>query len=420
MAPKGPNKRIDRQRTPRLAGWVTHSMQRGGVFSQLYATALMGLAWTLFLLIEERDEDPAALHPITDVRSILFPPVALLSLPMITSALINRDKYDASFVTVLIFSLLGFAAGLLVVAAVTSLGLLIARLLRVHQLWTFFILSVAIVAGVSLLPVITPSKAIFLALAACVLVYCLFEFAKVHFRFPLVAGVLLLLLIGAFVPKFKYKFPDLEPYYESWSPNQAKHSAEQPALLDPKATLEAWLGQQRRVSSDPPKLVVVATSGGAYRATFWTAVVLDKLSTDSRLPNFASSIRLMTGASGGMVGAAYFAVPPSPGSSPSLKARLQSELRERGKKIWLTNSQTDSLTPVVQRMIGLDLIRVFLPYTNSHDRGQVLQDEWQSLQLEFARLQAGEQDGSRPSLIISPYLVDSGKPLFISNLDLRK
>jgi len=102
-------------------------MQRGGVFSQLYATALMGLAWTLFLLIEERDEDPAALHPITDVRSILFPPVALLSLPMIAAALINRDKYDASFVTVLIFSLLGFAAGLLVVAAVTSLGLLIAR-----------------------------------------------------------------------------------------------------------------------------------------------------------------------------------------------------------------------------------------------------------------------------------------------------
>src|SRR5215510_593935 len=30
MAPQGPNKRIDRQRTPRLAGWVTHSMQRGG------------------------------------------------------------------------------------------------------------------------------------------------------------------------------------------------------------------------------------------------------------------------------------------------------------------------------------------------------------------------------------------------------
>jgi hypothetical protein len=231
-----------------------------------------------------------------------------------------------------------------------------------------------------------PSKVIFLALAACVLVYCLFEFAKVHFRFPLVAGVFLLLLIGAFVPKFKYKFLDLEQYYETWSPNQPKHSAEQPGLLDPKATLEAWLRQQQRVSSDPPKLVVVATSGGAYRATFWTAVVLDKLSTEARLPNFAGSIRLMTGASGGMVGAAYFAVPAPTGSSPSLKARLQSELRERGKKIWLTNSKADSLTPVVQRMIGLDLIRVFLPYTNPYDRGQILQDEWQSLQLEFPGL----------------------------------
>ena len=100
---------------------------------------------------------------------------------------------------------------------------------------------------------------------------------------------------------------------------------------------------------------------------------------------------------------------PARASRPGCRANCA----KGAKKIWLTNSQTDSLTPVVQRMIGLDLIRVFLPYTNSHDRGQVLQDEWQSLQLEFARLQAGEQDGSRPSLIISPYLVDSGKPLFI-------
>jgi Patatin-like phospholipase len=401
------------------SGWLLLA-QSTRVFSALYATALMGLTWTLFVLIEERDEDPSSLHPITDVRSILFPPVLVLSLPMIAAALVNLGENDAYWVVVLL-SLLGLGGGLLVVAGVTGLGLMISRHLRIHQLWTFIVLSAVIVGGVSWLPVITPSKAIFLTLAACVLIYCLFDCVPVQFRTPAVVLVLSVLLVGSFVPSFKYKFPDLEPYYANWSQTQPRRSREPGTapLLDPRATLEAWLVQQSRVSSEPPKLVIVATSGGAYRATFWTAVVLDKLTSDSRLPGFERSIRLMTGASGGMVGAAYFAVPRPSGASQNLKDWLLRELHERGKKTTLlTNSKVDSLTPVVQTMIGWDLFNAFLPYTTAWDRGQVLQDQWPSLQVEFARLQEDEQNGSRPSLIISPYLVDSGKPLFISNLNL--
>jgi hypothetical protein len=79
------------------------------LFSQLYATALMGLVWTLFVLIEEWDEDPDVLHPVTGVWSILSPPVVLLSLPMIVAALVNRDEHDAPYVLVLLLSLLGFS-----------------------------------------------------------------------------------------------------------------------------------------------------------------------------------------------------------------------------------------------------------------------------------------------------------------------
>src|SRR5262245_12166435 len=321
------------------SGWLLLA-QSTRVFSALYATALMGLTWTLFVLIEERDEDPSSLHPITDVRSILFPPVLVLSLPMIAAALINRDKYDANLVVVLLLSLLGLGGGLLVVAAVTGLGLMISRHLRIHQLWTFIVLSAVIVGGVSWLPVITPPIAIFLVLAACVLFYCLFERVPVQFRTPAVVIVLSVLLFGSFVPSFKYKFPDLEPYYANWSQTQPRRSRESATapLLDPRATLEAWLVQQSHVSSEPPKLVIVATSGGAYRATFWTAIVLDKLTSDPRLPGFERSIRLMTGDSGGMVGAAYFAVARPSGASQNLKARLQNELYEQSKSIGLTNS----------------------------------------------------------------------------------
>ena len=79
------------------------------------------------------------------------------------------------------------------------------------------------------------------------------------------------------------------------------------ALLDNIDVLNAW---KANLGVDQPKLVIVAVTGGAYRSGFWTAAVLDELDRRSRanadLKGLTDHIRLMTGASGGMVGAAYF------------------------------------------------------------------------------------------------------------------
>jgi hypothetical protein len=390
------------------------------LFSQLYATALLGMMWMLFNLIEHWEEAPRAQHPMVGVGRWHLLPVLLLSLAMLVAALINRDANDASLLQVLFLSLLGTVCGLLIVAVVTWLGLWVSRLLRIHQLWTVAGLTAAIVAAIGLAPVVTPSKAIFIALAALVLAYAAFEVGKERLRFLLVGGALALLFLGSFVPNFKYRWPGMDQYYTEWSPDLGRtHRREPPApLVDPIAALTAWEARQHSFAQ-PPKLVVVATSGGAYRAAFWTAIVLDRLKGDARLPGFGQAIRLMTGASGGMVGAAYYAAQATTGQGNSLETLLLGEFRERSKKVWLTNAKVDSLTPVVQRMIGLDFINAFLPLRNSRNRGQVLQDEWEGLQVTFDALQAGEREGSRPSLILTPYLVDSGKPLFISNLDLQ-
>src|SRR5208337_1191820 len=77
-------------------------------------------------------------------------------------------------------------------------------------------------------------------------------------------------------------------------------------LLDQCLVLDAW---KKHTGQPRPKLVLVAVTGGAYRAAFWTAVVLDELVGHDRpreLEKFRDHIRLFTGASGGMVGAAYF------------------------------------------------------------------------------------------------------------------
>src|SRR5262245_8035255 len=298
--------------------------------SALYATALMGLVWTLFVLIESWDQDSKERHPVEKV-DVVLPGVILLGLIMVAAVLLNGYE-PSGVVAVLALSLLGFLVGLVIVSVITKLGLGLSKWLGIHQMWTFLVLSILVAIGAAYLPVVTPAKAIFIALATVVIVYCAFEIAKAHYRFPLVLAIALALMAGAVIPKFKYQFPGLESYYEQWRvlPEGAPKTAQPAAtpLLDPRQTLEAWLSRQPQGTSDR-KLVVVAASGGAYRASFWSTIVLDCLTSHPDLPHFDRAIRLMTGASGGMVGNAYFAasrIPPADGPAPAA-APVQASLQ---------------------------------------------------------------------------------------------
>ena len=251
----------------------------------LYSTSLMGMVWTMFVLIERRDDDRSDRHPIHEFEPVL-PGVVLLGLVMVGATLLNKEEAE-SYLTVLLLSGLGFAAGLLVVSLVTWLGLLASQKIRCHQVWTFLLLSACVALVVASLPLITPSKAIFITLSGAVVIYCLFELARAHLRFLLAAGIVAFLVVGAGLPGFKYEFPGLESYYNDYRKNgPPKLDAPAPVapaapLLDARRTLEAWLGQQP--TSGPRKLVIVAASGGAYRAAFWTAKVLDCLTGDPDL-----------------------------------------------------------------------------------------------------------------------------------------
>ncbi len=66
--------------------------------------------------------------------------------------------------------------------------------------------------------------------------------------------------------------------------------------------LNNWKGRQ---NSAKPKLVIIATSGGGSRSTFWTFEVMKHC--DLQLNNeFSKKVQLITGASGGMMGAAFY------------------------------------------------------------------------------------------------------------------
>jgi hypothetical protein len=219
------------------------------------------------------------------------------------------------------------------------------------------------------------------------------------------------------------------------------------ALLPSKRVLDAWKDRLERLtpaeaSSDAPadaaglpgrpKLVILCVSGGAIRSAYWTAVVLDRINREFRRtfaarlargrPDFHDHVRIITGASGGMVGTAYYV--------HRLAQRDRLATRPDLPPQWYRDIPRASLNPVARYMALGSPWRMLLPRLPGRlasDRGSVLEDDWYDLTTEtFARLANGdppfregpERRGAVPSLIYSPMIVDDGRRLLISNLDL--
>ena len=203
--------------------------------------------------------------------------------------------------------------------------------------------------------------------------------------------------------------------------------------VDPLDALKAWHERVGGRHEGKPKLVMVATSGGAYRASFWTGLVLDKLcalDTEGVLSGFRDNVRLITGASGGMVGGAYFAARArADGSDPgsiidALEADILAVQDQSGEAVPDFPYKTkypiprDSLSPVAQQLVQRDIPGLLWPSVQRTDRGTVLEDQWITLDQPFSNMMPGEAAGWRPSIIFSPMLVETGQPLLIGNLDM--
>jgi len=191
-----------------------------------------------------------------------------------------------------------------------------------------------------------------------------------------------------------------------------------------------------------PKLVIFAVSGGGIRAAVWTAAVLEGL--EEEMPGnaenaaFRDHIRLFTGASGGMLGAALYAADFERKPETKTPEKLSAMLTR------------DSLWPTMQTMLFSDLPALALPWAVRWDRGRSLERAWHEntrpystpadrpgllrrawrhllwrelgpkspLEKSFAELHALEAQAKRPSLLFSPMLVEDCRRVLISNLDV--
>lgn len=181
-----------------------------------------------------------------------------------------------------------------------------------------------------------------------------------------------------------------------------------------------------------PPVALVCVSGGGSRSALWVSSVLRALEEafldDGRRPKvaFPYHVRLISGASGGMLGAAAYAAAlqaPVEGrwaAGPSSDEDARRQTLDR----LIDGIQQNFLSPVANHLGSWDLLHAFLPRRRSYDRGWAIEDAWDRalpgvLDRTFADLSEGERRGWRPSLIFSPMLVEDGRQLFISNLSLR-
>ncbi|MGB1104802.1 MAG: hypothetical protein ACPG21_14420 [Crocinitomicaceae bacterium] len=178
--------------------------------------------------------------------------------------------------------------------------------------------------------------------------------------------------------------------------------------------LDKWKRKAAAIQGvDKPKLVIVNCSGGGLRAAMWTNYIMQE--ADERTNGaFSQSMHLITGASGGMVGAAYFR---DICYQTSLKERL------KNKEKYLASISKDLLNSVAFNLAAHD---IFLRYrtfdyegeTYLKDRGFSFENQLNKntefiMDKTLADYYDPESNAEIPLMVFSPTIINDGRRLII-------
>lgn len=177
-----------------------------------------------------------------------------------------------------------------------------------------------------------------------------------------------------------------------------------------------WNTSSLRQEGHKPYFVIINTSGGGLRSSMWTFHVLQRLDSIFKGQLFRHA-ELITGSSGGMVGAAYY-------------RELYLE-REEGKKInpddkkYLTRISQDILNPIAFTVATNDLafrLQQFNDgkYTYTKDRGFAFEEKLDVntdsvLNKRLRDYRVPEEQAIIPMMILTPTIVNDGRKLLISS-----
>ncbi len=180
-----------------------------------------------------------------------------------------------------------------------------------------------------------------------------------------------------------------------------------------KAILEKW--RAKFPKDKKPKMLFVCTSGGGQRAAVWTVRTLQYV--DSACSGkLMQNTTLMTGASGGLIGAAYF-------RELHRKSLTDKKINPYSKH-YFDNMAKDVLNPIIFSLVVNDIFFRFQKYSDGKyeylkDRGyafeqQINKNTENMLNKRVMEYKIPEQEALVPMLLISPTIVNDGRKLFIS------
>lgn len=176
---------------------------------------------------------------------------------------------------------------------------------------------------------------------------------------------------------------------------------------------------QRNTAVEKPKLIILNTSGGGSRSALWTFTVLQKCDKELN-GQLAKHLNLITGASGGMVGAAYY--------REILLRSNKGEIINQFDDRFSENLSKDLLNKLAFSASTTDLFFRYRSFeyngrTYSKDRGYAFEEQLHEntenyLQHSLGFYEKPESSGKIPMMIFSPTIVNDGRRLLISSQPL--
>lgn len=178
-------------------------------------------------------------------------------------------------------------------------------------------------------------------------------------------------------------------------------------------TLENW---KNKTGQKKPKLIILNTSGGGLRSASWTFKMLQELDSITH-KEFSKQVQMISGASGGMIGAAYY--------RDLILMENDSLIENRLNKEYLKNISKDLLNRVTFTIPTNDLfLRIKKEEINGHeytvDRGYEFEEQLKSnLEGAFTRTigdyRKYEQAADVPTMIFTPTIINDGRRLLIGS-----
>lgn len=179
--------------------------------------------------------------------------------------------------------------------------------------------------------------------------------------------------------------------------------------------LENWKAKAEQTSSEKPKMVIFCVSGGGLKAAVWAMQVMQR--TDSLTQGaIMDHTALITGASGGMLGASYL-------REIYLQKAMGQEFNVYDRQ-YIDNISKDMLNSITFTIVSNDL---FLPWTTfetggyvyKKDRGYIFEKQLnENTNDAFAKTigdyKAPEEKALIPMLYVTPSIINDGRRMIIS------